>query len=82
MRPQLLIPSARLLAGILAVLALAAAFFFGLLVLAFAVGVGLVAWLLLWVRSWWNRRKQPASDQISGEIIDAEYTVVSRQDED
>jgi hypothetical protein len=52
------------------------------LVLAFAVGVGLVAWLLLWVRSWWNRRKQPASDQISGEIIDAEYTVVSRQDED
>jgi hypothetical protein len=75
-------PLSRLLAGILAVLALAAAFFFGLLVLAFAVGVGLVAWLLLWVRSWWNRRKRPASDQISGEIIDAEYTVVSRQDED
>jgi hypothetical protein len=75
-------PLSRLLAGILAVLALAAAFFFGLLVLAFAVGVGLVAWLLLWVRSWWNRRKQPGSDKISGEVIDAEYTVVSRQDED
>jgi hypothetical protein len=75
-------PLSRLLAGILAVLALAAVFFFGLLVLAFAVGAGLVAWLVLWVRSWWNRRKQTGSDQTTGEIIDAEYTVVSRQDED
>ena len=75
-------PLSRLLAGILAVLALAAVFFFGLLVLAFAVGAGLVAWLVLWVRSWWNRRKKTGSDQATGEIIDAEYTVVSRQDED
>jgi Flp pilus assembly protein TadB len=75
-------PLSRLLAGILAVLALAAAFFFGLLVLAVAVGVGFVAWLLLWVRSWRNRRNQTGSDQTTGEIIDAEYTVVSRQDED
>ena len=75
-------PLSRLLAGILAVLARSAAFFFGLLVLAFAVGAGLVAWSILWIRSWWNRRKQTGSDQTTGEIIDAEYTVVSRQDEE
>ena len=75
-------PLSRLLAGILAVLALAAAFFFGLLVLAFAVGAGFIVWLLLWVRNWRNRRIHTGSDRTTGEIIDAEYTVVSRQDED
>jgi hypothetical protein len=79
-------PLARLLAGILAVLAVAGAFFFGIFVFLFALGVGLVAWLILWVRMWWLRRQQPADlprekDQ-SGDIIDAEYTVVSRQDEE
>ena len=79
-------PLARLLAGILAVLALVGAFFFGLFVLLFAVGLGLVAWLFLWIRMWWLRRNLPAepprSDDHSGDVIDAEYTVVSRRDEE
>jgi len=75
-------PLSRLLAGILAVLALAGAFFFGVFVLAIAVGVGFVAWLFLWIRIWWIRRKAPPTPDKQGDIIDAEYTVVSRQDED
>jgi hypothetical protein len=79
-------PLARLLAGILAVLALVGAFFFGIFILAFAVGLGLVAWLFLWVRMWWFRKKQPAAKSQptgnSGDVIDAEYTVVSRKDEE
>ena len=79
-------PLTRLLAGILAVLALVGAFFFGLFILAIAVGLGLVAWLFLWVRMWWLRRNFPAeslrSEDHSGDAIDAEYTVVSRRDEE
>ena len=79
-------PLARLLAGVLAVLALVGAFFFGLVVLAFAVGLGLVAWLFLWVRMWWIRRNHPPvtsrAEKHSGDIIDAEYTVVSKRDEE
>jgi len=75
-------PLTRLLAGILAVFALAGAFFFGVLVLALVVGVGLLAWIFLWVRMWWIRKKHPGPDQKKGEILEAEYTVVSRQDED
>ena len=79
-------PLTRLLAGVLAVLALIGAFFFGIFILAFAVGVGLVTWLVLWARLWWARRKQPAEAKREGgqsaDVIDAEYTVVSRQDEE
>jgi hypothetical protein len=75
-------PLSRLLAGILAVLALAGAFFFGVFVLVFAIGLGLVAWLLLWIRMWWIRRKGIRPVDQKGEVIDAEYTVISRQDED
>jgi uncharacterized SAM-binding protein YcdF (DUF218 family) len=75
-------PLSRLLAGILALLALAGAFFFGVFVLVLAVGVGFVAWLVLWVRMWWIRRKAPPPADPEGKVIDAEYTVVSRQDED
>ena len=75
-------PLSRLLAGILTVLALVGAFFFGLIVLAIVVGIGLLAWLFLWVRMWWLRRKAPQPVDRKGEILDAEYTVVSRQDEE
>ena len=79
-------PLARLLAGVLAVLALVGAFFFGLFILVFAVGLGLVAWLALWIRMWWLGRNRPADtprkDDLSGDVIDAEYTVVSRRDEE
>lgn len=91
-------PLSRLLAGVVAVLALAGAFFFGVFILIFAVGFGLVAWLVLWLRMWWIRRKfgvtgsgfpggqdypgkAPPGDK-KGDVIDAEYTVVTKQDED
>jgi hypothetical protein len=50
-------PLSRLLAAILAVLALVGAFFFGIFVLAFAAGIGLIAWLLFSIRLWWLRKK-------------------------
>ncbi len=75
-------PLSRLLAGILAVLALAGAFFFGVFVLVLAVSVGFFGWLILWIRMWWVRRKGSPTDNRQGKVIDAEYTVVSRQDED
>jgi hypothetical protein len=75
-------PLSRLLAGILAVLALAGAFFFGVFVLVFAIGLGLVAWLFFWIRMWWIRRTGIRPVDQKGKIIDAEYTVISKQDEE
>ena len=78
-------PLSRALAAVMAVLALAAAFFFGLIVLALAVGIGLLFWLGIRLRLWWMRRHisafdtAPANRPQKGEVIDAEYTVVSRR---
>ncbi len=90
----------RLVAALLAVLALVGAFFFGIFVLVLAAGLGLAAWLYLTLRLWWFRRKggAPGTEQEgfetmfrkagqppgkeSGKVIDAEYTVVSREDDE
>jgi hypothetical protein len=78
-------PLSRLLAGVVAVLALVAAFFFGLIVLALAVGIGMLFWLGIRLRLWWLRRHIPPVDTTpagtpqKGKVIDAEYTVVSRR---
>lgn len=92
-------PVSRLLAGIVAVLALVGALFFGIFVLALVVGIGLIAWAVLWLRMWWLKRTMPrdsygqnsgvftetggtaGSAERKGDVIDAEYKVVSR-DED
>ena len=77
-------PLSRALATVMAVLVLAAALFFGLIVLALAVGIGLLFWLGIRLRLWWMRRhippndNGPASTPQKGAVIDAEYTVVSR----
>ena len=77
-------PLSRVLATVMAVLALAAAFFFGLIVLALAVGIGLLFWLGIRLRIWRMRRHIPQNDTASastpqnGAVIDAEYSVVSR----
>jgi hypothetical protein len=91
-------PLSRLLAGILAVLALAGAFFFGVFVLGLVAGLGLIAWLVFSIRMWWLRKKfagnlggmggmdsqnrEQDAGADNGDIIEAEYTVVSRKDED
>ena len=78
-------PFSRALAVVTAVLALAAAFFFGLVVLALAVGFGLLFWLVIRMRMWWILRRMPSMEarpetsQNQGEVIEAEYTVISRR---
>jgi type IV secretory pathway TrbD component len=78
-------PFSRALAVVTAVLALAAAFFFGLIVLALAVGFGLLFWLVFRIRMWWIRRHlppieaKPETRQNQDEVIEAEYTVISRR---
>ena len=87
-------PLSRILASQLAVLAVVGAFFFGLVVLALAVGLGLLAWLALMLRLWWLRRrlggraaKGPAEAEPKAagpggrekDVIEADYEVVSRR---
>ena len=93
-------PLSRLAAAVVGLLLLAGAFFFGLFVLAVAIGLGAIGWLIFRIRLWWLRRtlaehpgghdpssgseRQPeqGSGSRKGDIIDAEYTVVSRRDDD
>jgi uncharacterized iron-regulated membrane protein len=86
--PPPLNPLSRILAGLLAVLAVVGAFFFGLVVLALAVGLGLLAWLALALRMWWLRRRlggRSAAGAGPGvredDAIEADYEVVSRRKE-
>jgi len=85
---QPLNPVARVLAALLAVLAFAGAFFFGLIILAVVVGLGLLLWLGIRLRMWWIMRHAPRSETASSsppssnEVIDAEYTVVSKEQDD
>jgi hypothetical protein len=78
-------PLSRVLAALVAAVVLVGAFFFGLVVLALIVGVGLIFWLGLRLRIWWLTRHSPrhenTPDHVPGEgdVIDAEYTVVSKQ---
>lgn len=90
-------PLSRLLAGLVAVLAVIGAFFFGFFVLILALGVGALAWLILAVRMWWLRRQMAAHSpggarhppggpentaRRQGDVIDADYEVVSRREDD
>ena len=89
-------PLSRLLAAIVAALAVVGAFFFGIFVLAFAIGAGLVARLVIWTRMWWVRRQlarrgfdaagAPHADQGTrqegGDVIDGEYEVVEKGEDD
>lgn len=92
-------PLSRLLAAIVGALVLVGAFTFGFFILLAAVAFGLVAWLVIWLRFWWIKRKLGAAGDASpldfgqppgasgqradsGDVIDAEYEVVSRTDRD
>lgn len=55
--PPPLNPVARIIAALLAVAVLVGAFFFGLVILALAIGLGIVGWLALTLRLWWLRRQ-------------------------
>ena len=84
-------PLARIIAAIVAVFTLAGAFMLGFAALLIVAIVGLVAGLALWLRVAWIKRQMRKSgvdlnsvmgaQKTSGEVIDAEYTVVSVQDD-
>ena len=85
-------PLARIFTAIIAVLALVGSLMLGMVALLVVVGVGLIAALALWLRVAWIKRrlqkngvdfgKPTQSQPQSGDVIDAEYTVVSVQDSD
>jgi hypothetical protein len=78
-------PVSRVLAAVVAAIALAGAVFFGLVVFLALLGMLLVFGLVLGIRSWWlGRRPGVASEsrtpvERDASVIDAEYTVVSRR---
>jgi len=91
-------PASRILAAVLAALVLVGAFFFGMVVLALVLGLGFLLWLLLTLRVWWLRRQWAAKSppaphggaaappggagNNSGDVIEADYEVISRSADD
>jgi len=89
-------PFSRIITGIIAVLALAGAFMLGLVALLVFLGAGLIAGCAIWLRVTWIKRRlrksglgpgantsQPETElkRESGEVIEAEYTVISKREE-
>jgi hypothetical protein len=76
-------PVSRVLGVLVALLALAGAFFFGLIILVVISGLGLLLYVGMRLRMWWIMRHAPAPDPVPqqaskpGDVIDAEYTVIS-----
>lgn len=83
-------PLTRIIAAIIAVVTLAGALMLGMVALLVVAGLGLVAGLALWLRVSWIKHRlrksgvDPSANlgtqEKSGDVIDAEYTVVSVQD--
>jgi len=86
-------PLTRVMTSIVAVLVLAGAFMISMVALLVVVGVGLLAACAIWLRVAWIRRSlrkghaepgnsadpaMSASDKGDGQVIDAEYTVISK----
>ena len=89
-------PLARVIAGIVAILALVGAFMIGMVALAIVASVALIAGLAIWLRVVWIKRQLRKSgvdfgshvrnsgaqqSHVSGQVIDAEYTVVSESED-
>jgi hypothetical protein len=77
-------PLVRALAAVAGAFVLAVAFFFGLFVFVLVLGLLLLLWLALWARAWWLTRRSGGHAEVSSgeDVIDAEYHVVSRRDDD
>ena len=85
-------PLTRIFAAIIAVFVLVGSLMLGMVALLVVAGVGLIAGLILWLRVAWIKRRlqksgvdfsaNPQTQRQSGDVIDAEYTVVSVQEND
>jgi len=83
-------PLTRIIAAVIAVVTLVGALMLGMVALLVVAGLGLVAGLALWLRVSWIKHRLRKSgvdpgasfgtQEKSGDVIDAEYTVVSVQD--
>ncbi len=80
-------PLTRLLAGVVGALVLVGAFMVGMVAILVVLGVGLVAGAWLWFQQWRATRSGVARGpetphrQQAGDTIEAEYTVISRDDD-
>ncbi len=82
-------PIAQLLAAIVGVLAMAGAFLFGLVALAVFAGLAAILGIAAWIYSWrirkqverHSRHARPGTGHLQGDTIEAEYTVISRQND-
>jgi hypothetical protein len=84
-------PLTRIVAAIIAVLSLVGALMLGAVALFFVLGAGAIAAIALWLRVAWIKRKlrqsgvdfptTPDPEQDSGQVIEAEYTVVTKKSE-
>jgi hypothetical protein len=77
-------PLTRLLTAIIALVVMAGAFMLGLVALAVVVGLALAIGAAAWLRVWWAGRHasgpvRSAGPGTGGEVIETEYTVVSRK---
>lgn len=75
-------PLTRVIAGIIAVFTLVGAFMIGMVALLVVAGVGLVAGIAIWLRiAWIKRRFKKSGAAQDGDVIEAEYTVISKREE-
>ena len=82
-------PLTRIIAAIIAVFALVGALMIGMAALVVVAGVGLITGVVIWLRVAWIKRRlrksglgQDVEVDVTGEsgyVIDAEYTVISDQ---
>jgi len=87
---------ARIIAGIIGIFALVGALMLGMAALLVVIGLGLIAGFAIWMRLAWIKRRwrkrgidlgvkthssTANTTKVSGQVIDAEYTVVSRRKE-
>lgn len=82
-------PLIRVVTAIVAVIMLVGAFMVGMAALLVVAGLGLIAGIVIWIRVAWIKRQLRKSgvdlgvtmknQQTSGHVIEAEYTVVSDQ---
>ncbi len=89
-------PLARIIAGIIGLFALVGAFMIGMAALLVVIGLGFIAAVAIWLRLAWIKRRlrksgidlgiktnasNTDSSKVSGQVIEAEYTVISKREE-